>query len=407
MVIPLLLGLVIVLVAAKMAGWLVCRLGQPAVLGELAVGLLLGPSVLDVFGIDYFARAHTLDILREFGELGVILLMFAAGLGIQVGDLLRTGRAAVLVGFLGVIFPIGLGTLAGLQFDYPLANAEFVGIVLAATSVSISARTLMELGRLRSREGLTLLSAAVVDDVLAILVLSIFVGVVLEGGTQAWQLIWIALRMFLFLAGAFLVGLWVLPRVVEWARRLPISEPVLSVTLASVLLFAWAAEFLGGVAAITGAFVAGVGLARSAQKTEIERGIHTLNYALFVPIFLVVIGLRADMRQLSGSDIGLTALLCLVAIVSKILGCGLGARLGSMSWRESLRIGTGMISRGEVGLIVAGVGLDVQLIQPNLFTVVVVMVIVTTLITPPLLRLVFSGGDYTDARVGDFGNNQV
>jgi|YNPNPStandDraft_1061719.scaffolds.fasta_scaffold33592_2 Kef-type K+ transport system membrane component KefB len=397
MVIPLLLGLAIVLVAAKVGGWLVRRLGQPAVLGELAVGLLLGPSVLNVFGIDYFAHAHTPDILREFGELGVIFLMFAAGLEIQVGDLLSTGRAAVLVGFLGVIFPIGLGTLAGLQFNYSLANAEFMGIVLAATSVSISARTLMELGRLRSREGLTLLSAAVVDDVLAILVLSIFLGVVLEGGTQAWQLIWIALRMFLFLAGAFLVGLWVLPRVVEWARRLPISEPVLSVTLASVLLFAWAAEFLGGVAAITGAFVAGVGLARSAQKTEIERGIHTLNYALFVPVFLVVIGLRADIRQLSGSDVGLTILLCAVAIVSKILGCGLGARLGGMSWRESLRVGTGMISRGEVGLIVAGIGLDAQLIRPNLFTDVVVMVIVTTLVTPPLLRLVFAGEDHIDA----------
>lgn len=407
MVIPLLLGLAIVLVTAKMGGWLVRRLGQPAVLGELAVGLLLGPSVLNVFGIDYFVNAHTLDILREFGELGVIFLMFAAGLEIQVGDLLRTGRAAVLVGFLGVIFPIGLGTLVGLQFHYSLANAEFMGIVLAATSVSISARTLMELGRLRSREGLTLLSAAVVDDVLAILVLSIFVGVVVSGNTQSWQLIWIALRMFLFLAGAFLAGLWVLPRVVDWARRLPISEPVLSVTLASVLLFSWAAEFLGGIAAITGAFVAGVGLARSTQRTEIERGIHTLNYALFVPVFLVVIGLRADLRQFSEGDISLAASLCLVAIVSKILGCGLGARLGGMSWRESLRVGTGMISRGEVGLIIAGVGLDAQLIQPNLFTNAVVMVIVTTLITPPLLRLVFSGEDYTDARAGDFGNNQV
>ncbi|PWH17708.1 MAG: cation:proton antiporter [Ardenticatenia bacterium] len=393
MAIPLLLGLAIVLIAAKVGGWLVRRLGQPAVLGELAVGLLLGPSVLNVFGMDYFKNAHTLDVLREFGELGVIFLMFAAGLEIQFGDLLRTGRAAVLVGFLGVVFPVGLGTLAGLEFHYPLTSAEFMGIVLAATSVSISARTLMELGRLRSREGLTLLSAAVVDDILAILVLSIFVGVVLGGGTQPWQLAWIAVRMFLFLAVAFLVGLWVLPRIVDWTRRLPISEPVLSVTVASVLLFAWAAEYLGGIAAITGAFVAGVGLARSTQRAEIERGIHALNYALFVPIFLVVIGLRADLRQLSGSDIGLTALLCLVAIVSKILGCGLGARLGGMSWRESLRVGTGMISRGEVGLIVAGVGLDAQLIQPNLFTNVVVMVIVTTLVTPPLLRFVFCWGE--------------
>ena len=393
MVIPLLLGLAVVLIAAKVGGWLVHRLGQPAVLGELAVGLLLGPSVLNVFGMEYFRNAHTLDVIREFGELGVIFLMFAAGLEIQVGDLLRTGRAAVLVGFLGVVFPISLGIFAGLEFHYSLASAEFIGIVLAATSVSISVRTLMELGKLRSREGLTLLSAAVVDDILAILVLSIFVGVISGGGTQLWQLAWIGVRMFLFLAVAFLVGLWALPRIVDWTRRLPISEPVLSVTVASVLLFAWAAESLGGIAAITGAFVAGVGLARSSQSVEIERGIHTLNYALFVPIFLVVIGLRADLRQLSGGDLGLTALLCLVAIVSKILGCGLGARLGGMSWHESLRVGTGMISRGEVGLIVAGVGLDAHLIPPNLFTDVVVVVIVTTLVTPPLLRLAFCWGE--------------
>jgi Kef-type K+ transport system membrane component KefB len=393
MVIPLLLGLAVVLIAAKVGGWLAHHLGQPAVLGELAVGLLLGPSVLNVFGMEYFKNAHTLDVIREFGELGVIFLMFAAGLETQVGDLLRTGRAAVLVGFLGVVFPISLGILAGLEFHYSLASAEFIGIVLAATSVSISVRTLMELGKLRSREGLTLLSAAVVDDILAILVLSIFVGVILGGGTQLWQLAWIGVRMFLFLAVAFLVGLWALPRIVDWTRRLPISEPVLSVTVASVLLFAWAADSLGGIAAITGAFVAGVGLARSSQSVEIERGIHTLNYALFVPIFLVVIGLRADLRQLSGGDLGLTALLCLVAIVSKILGCGLGARLGGMSWHESLRVGTGMISRGEVGLIVAGVGLDTHLIPPNLFTDVVVMVIVTTLVTPPLLRLAFCWGE--------------
>ncbi len=405
MVVPLLLGLAIVLVAAKMGGWLLRRLGQPAVLGELAIGLLLGPSFLNVFGMDYFANAHTVDVLREFAELGVIFLMFSAGLEIQVGDLLKTGRAAVLVGFLGVVFPIGLTTLVGLQFHYSLSSSEFLGIVLAATSVSISAQTLIELGRLRSREGLTLLSAAVVDDVLAILVLSVFVGVFLGGSTQPLELLWIALRMCLFLAGAFLVGLWLLPRMVDWARRLPISEPVLSIVLVNVLLFAWAAEFLGGIAAITGSFVAGVGLARSTQRAEIERGIHTLNYALFVPVFLVMIGLRADVRQLSESDIGLTILLCVVAIVSKILGCGIGARLGGMSWREALRVGTGMISRGEVGLIIAGVGLDAQLIQSNLFTDIVVVVVATTLVTPPLLRLVFMGEDHTNARASNLGHD--
>ncbi len=389
MVMPLLLGLVIVIAAAKVGGLVLRRLGQPAVLGELAVGLLLGPSLLNVFGVQYFADAHTLDILRELGELGVIFLMFAAGLEIQASDLLKTGRPAVLAGLLGVLVPVGMGTATAMQFGQSLTQAGFLGIVLAATSVSISAQTLMELGLLRSREGLTMLAAAVVDDVLAIAVLSLFTGIVTGGGAQGWQLAWIVVRMLLFLTGAFLVGLWLLPRVVAWARTLPISEPVLSVVLVNVLAFAWAAEYLGGVAAITGAFAAGVGLARSAQKAEIERGMHTLNYALFVPVFLVVIGLRADASQLSAADVGLVAALCLAAILSKLAGCGLGARLGGMPWRESLRVGTGMISRGEVGLIVAGVGLEAGLMQPNLFTDIVVMVLVTTLVTPPLLRLVF------------------
>lgn len=395
--IPLLLGLAIVIAAAKMGGWTARRLGQPAVLGELAVGLVLGPSLVNVFGMTYFASTHTVATLGELGELGVIFLMFAAGLEIQASDLIKTGRPAVLAGIFGVVLPIGLGAAVGLQYGESLARAEFLGIVLAATSVSISAQTLMELGVLRSREGLTMLGAAVVDDVLAIAVLSVFVGLSLDSGVQGWHMAWVVVRMLIFLAGAFALGLWLLPRLIGWSRRLPISEPVLSVVLVSVLVFAWAAEYLGGVAAITGAFAAGVGLARSSQKAEIERGIHTLNYALFVPVFLVMIGLRADAHMLSASDVGLVAALCVVAIVSKIGGCGAGARLGGMSWRQSLRVGTGMISRGEVGLIVAGVGLSNGLIELDLFTDIVVVAIVTTLVTPPLLRLVFRGKDNADA----------
>jgi Kef-type K+ transport system membrane component KefB len=389
-VVPLLSALALIIACAKLGGWLSNRLGQPAVLGELAMGILLGPSLLDVFGRPYFAEAHTTETLHELAELGVIFLMFVAGLEVRVSDLTGAGRAAVLAGLLGVAVPVGLGTLALLPFGYPWERALFVGIVLAATSVSISAQTLMELGRLRSREGLTLLGAAVVDDVLAVAVLSAFIAIAVGGEGGPWGLVWIIARMLLFLAAAFLAGMWLLPRAARWAERLPVSEGLTSMVIVSTLAFAWASEFLGGVATITGAFIAGVALAGSSVKEEIEKGIHAITYGLFVPVFLVNIGLMANARLLSPADVGLVLVVCLVAIIAKLVGSGLGARLGGMNWQEATRVGTGMISRGEVGLIIAGAGVSSGVIDASVFTVIVVMVLITTLVTPPLLRATFN-----------------
>jgi Kef-type K+ transport system membrane component KefB len=305
----------------------------------------------------------------------------------------------VLSGVLGVVFPIILGSLVVLPFGYALEQAIFLGIVMAATSVSISAQTLMEMGRLRSREGLTLLGAAVVDDVLAIAVLSTFLAFAVSGGTSAIELVWILLRMALFLAGAFIFGLWFLPRAARWVedKRLPISEPVMSLIVVSILFFAWASEAVGGVAAITGAFIAGVALASSPLKEKIERGVHTLAYSFFVPIFLVSIGLTANARSFSINDLGLTLTISVIAIISKLIGAGLGARAGGMSGGESLRVGIGMISRGEVGLIVASVGVGAGILTSTSFTSVVLMVLITTLITPPLLRWAFRGKEIDHA----------
>jgi Kef-type K+ transport system membrane component KefB len=399
-VIPLLAAIALVIAAAKIAGYISSRLHQPAVLGELLAGLLLGPSLLNVFGQPYFAEAHVAETLHELGEIGVIFLMFAAGLEIHLSDFLKTGRTAVYVGVLGVFAPILLGAGTTLLFgpDMSLSDAIFMGIVLGATSVSISAQTLMELGLLRSREGLTLLGAAVVDDVLAIAILSLFVAVVLSGGGSALSLIWIVVRMALFLGGAFLVGMYLLPRFVNWSRWLPVSQPIISTVIIVTLLFAWASEALGGVAAITGAFIAGVGLSRSAVRDEIERGMRSLTYGFFVPIFLVGIGLVANARELSAGAIGFAVIISIVAIISKLIGGALGARLGQMSWIESTRVGVGMISRGEVGLIIAGVGTSSGIIANELFTVVVVMVLVTTIAAPPLLRLAFRGKEVERGR---------
>jgi Kef-type K+ transport system membrane component KefB len=396
-ILPLLLAFAIVISAAKLGGWLLNRLGQPPVLGELLVGLLLGPSVLNLFASPYFAEVHTVETLREFGELGVLFLMFAAGLEIQLADLVRSGKPAAYTGVLGVIVPIlfSLGIIP--LFGYTLEQAFFIGIVLAATSVSISAQTLMELGYLRSREGLILLGAAVVDDVLAVAVLSAFVAIVTSGSAAIVGSIWVVLRMLLFLMGAFWISRWLLPRLAGRVASLPISEAVMSLVVVSIMLLAWASEAIGGVAAITGAFIAGLAFSTSAEKSRIDEGIHTFNYAFFVPLFMVSIGLAADARALSAGDLGFTVVLCVVAVVSKLLGAGAGAKSGGTTWREALRIGSGMVSRGEVGLIVAGVGVSSGVIQADVFTVTVIVVIVTTLLTPPLLRWTFQSKEEKNA----------
>jgi Kef-type K+ transport system membrane component KefB len=326
--------------------------------------------------------------------------MFAAGLEIHLSDFAKAGKPAVLTGILGVAVPVALGALTTLAFGQSLQTALFVGIVLAATSVSISAQTLLELGRLRSREGLTLLGAAVVDDVLAIAVLSAFVALALEDGGSLLGIVWIILRMLLFLVGAFFLGTWLLPRAARWVEDtdLPVSEPVTSLVVVSVLAFAWASEVVGGVAAITGAFIAGVALSTSPLKDKIERGIRAMAYAFFVPIFLVSIGLTADLRMLfTGGGLWLAVAVSVAAIVSKFAGAGLGAKLGGLTWPEAVRVGVGMISRGEVGLIIAGVGADTGLLDSTSFAAMVLMVLATTLATPPLLRLTFREKELPDA----------
>jgi Kef-type K+ transport system membrane component KefB len=264
----------------------------------------------------------------------------------------------------------------------------FVGVLLTATSVSISAQTLLELGRLRSRVGLALLGAAVIDDVLVILILSLFVALA-SGSGGVGEVLVIVVRMALFLVGTVMLGIWLFPRLVNQIARWPISQPALTLAIVVTLLLAWGAEVVGEVAAITGAFLAGVLFARTRHRHEIEAGISHMAYAFFVPIFFASIGLHTNARLLDGSLIWLTLLICVVAIVSKLVGSGLGARLAGFSNRESLQVGVGMISRGEVGLIVASVGISNGIIGEELFAVTVVMVLVTTLVTPPLLRLAF------------------
>ena len=395
-----LLALLSLMVAgAKLAGAAAVRVGQPAVFGEILIGLLLGPTFVNVLEWPVFvttavphlagvAPAPLMAVVQDLADVGVILLMFVAGLETDVDEMRRTGHVAFWSAAGGVVLPMAGGIATAAVFGMPIFwEAIFVGTILTATSVSISAQTLMELGVLRSKEGSTILGAAVIDDVMGLVVLSIVVAFAQASEPGVVQILAIVLRMAAFFVAALLVGRH-FERIAAWGDRLGVSQGLLATVTVIAFVYAWAAEYVGGVAAITGSYVAGVLLTQTSFKKRIDAGVHPLTYSVLVPIFFISIGLRANGRDL-GAHAAFTIALVLVAIGAKAIGCGALAKICGFSPRESLRVGVGMISRGEVGLIVAGYGLGHGLISQDVFSASVIIVLVTTMMTPPLLRLVF------------------
>jgi len=321
--------------------------------------------------------------------------MFVAGLETDLEQMRHVGRVAFWSAFGGVVLPFAGGAAVATAFGLPLFwQGIFIGTILTATSVSISAQTLMELGALRSREGSTILAAAVIDDVMGIVVLSLVValaGATAAGDIDAGAIALVVVRLVLFFAAALVAARW-LPAILRRAGDLPVSQALLAAVLVVALVYGWAAEYIGGVAAITGTYLAGVLIAQTEFKTLVDSGVHPLTYSMFVPMFFISIGLQANGRALGGQA-AFTVALIAVAISAKALGCGLFARLWGFDARQSIRVGIGMISRGEVGLIVAGYGLSHGLIGGDVFSASVLVVLATTMVTPPLLRLVFTAGD--------------
>ncbi len=386
------ISLIIIIAAAKLSGFVSTRLGQPAVLGELLAGLILGPTVLDILHTWPSLRLdeHLGESITLLAKLGVILLMLLAGLELNLTELLRAGRVSAAAGILGVLLPLAMGWGTARLFGVEHSQALFLGLALSATSVSISAQTLMELNVLRSRVGLALLGAAVFDDILVILLLSVAAVVYGQGTSGGLSSVLSTLgRMAAYLVIASIAGFRLVPWLTERVSRLPISQGMMAYVICLSLLFAWTAEALGGVAAITGAFLVGLFLGRDHHRHEIEEGIARLAYGFFVPIFFVNIGLAVNLRAIGSNAWGFALTLTAVAILSKIIGSGAGARLTGLSNLGALRLGIGMVSRGEVGLIVASFALIQGLLSPSNFSISVFMVIIATLITPIMLRAAY------------------
>jgi monovalent cation:proton antiporter-2 (CPA2) family protein len=371
----LILQLVIILIASKIAGDISVKLGQPSVLGKLVIGIVLGPSVLGL--------VTETETLEQFSQIGVIILMFVAGLETDLDEFKRTGKAATFVGLGGIIFPLGAGYFAGAMMNMTTFESWFLGLLLAATSVSISVQALKEMDKLKSREGATILGAAVIDDIVVILALAFLMS--FSGSDVSLGMT--VLKKVLFFAGAILVGWKVVPWFLKKFAPLKVTETVISSALIVCFVFAYFAEY-SGVAAIIGAYIAGISISVTNYKHEVFEKVETIGYSIFVPVFFTLIGIKAEFGGIA-ENLWLIVIMSVVAILTKFIGAGLGARMSGFNWNSSFGIGSAMISRGEVALILAAMGLDSEFLSADLFAVLVVVILVTTLVTPPLMKYFF------------------
>ena len=373
----LVVQMLIILITTKIGGALSVKLGQPAVLGKLISGIVIGPAVLG-----WIAPS---EMITQLSEIGVLLLMFIAGLETDVESLKQNRNSSIAVAVGGVIAPLFCFYLAGLIIGMEQRHALFLGLLFSATSVSISAQTLKELGQLKSRESATILGAAVLDDILVVIVLAVMMSSLTVAQVSLSLIIG---KKLLFFAAITLLGWKVVPWMLRILAPLPVSEAVISAALIICFSFAYLAEFLG-VAGIIGAFAAGLAISQTQFKQQVEHKIEPIAYAFFVPVFFVSIGLSVSFAGVN-NQIGIIAGLTIIAILTKLVGSGIGARLTGFHNRSSLGIGAGMISRGEVALIIAAIGLEANLLEETFFTASVLVVILTTLVTPPLLKVLFA-----------------
>ena len=399
----ILLLIAVLIVLAKAVGSLSARVGMPLVLGELLAGVILGPTALDIWKFPWFASPASTDghalslaaVLKVLADLGVVVLMFLAGLETDTKMMKAAMGPAFWSASGGVILPMVAGCAVSRLAGFGWGEAIFIGTILTATSVSITAQTLMNLGRLRTRPGSTILGAAVIDDVLGLMALSVVIAMEPKTAYSAgagWSssVLMPIGRMVLFLGLAFWLGPKVIRALFKNPKRFQGPHTGVAAALAVGFLGAFLAESLGGMAAITGAYLAGLFISTSPTHAEVVGDLRSMTNSFFGPIFFVSIGLEMNARNIGHHLEFLTAIVS-VAILTKVLGCFLGAVLNGLTPRESLTVGVGMIPRGEVGLITANIGWAAGIVSGGTYSLVVIVVLVTTLVTPGALQMLFSG----------------
>lgn len=384
-----LLSLALILLSTKIFGLVTKKVKLPQVVGALLAGLILGPACFGVL--------KETEFIKQVSEIGVIVLMFCAGLETDIKELKKTGKSSFIIALLGVIVPLlagwGVATIFNKESDLPTSitlQNIFIGIILTATSVSITVETLKEMGRLSSKSGNAILGAALIDDILGIIALTI----VTSCADKSVNIGLVMLKIVLFFVFAIVVAVAFNFAFNKWSGRSKKDlRRYVIIGFVFCLLMSYCAEKFFGVADITGAFVAGLALSNGPRATYLTNRFETLSYMLLSPVFFASIGLKVVIPKMSASIIIFAVVLLVIAVITKIIGCGLGAKICKFSNKDSLRIGIGMISRGEVALIVASKGEAVGLMNDKYFGPIVITVVVTTIITPILLKFVYKSKD--------------
>ncbi|EOU1701447.1 cation:proton antiporter [Clostridium perfringens] len=379
-----LFDLALILISTKLFGLITKKVRMPQVVGALVAGVILGPAILNVLSETEF--------IQKLAELGVIVLMFTAGLETDINQLKKTGKASFIIAVLGVIIPLAGGFFIASIFNKgndvnTILQNVFIGIILTATSVSITVETLKEMGKLNTRAGNAILGAAIIDDILGIIALTITTSL----ADPSINVIIVLAKIVMFFIFAGFAGYlfhWAFIKLDERYQR-DLRRFVI-IAFVFCLLLSFCAEEFFGVADITGAFIAGLVISDSNRSKYLNSRFETLSYMLLSPIFFASIGIKVQLTAMTKTIFIFAILLLLVAILSKVFGCALGAKLCKYSNREAVQIGTGMISRGEVALIVANKGIAMGLMLPEFLAPVVIVVVVTTIVTPILLKVVFN-----------------
>ena len=381
-----LLDLALILLSTKVLSLVTKRFKLPQVVGALLAGLILGPAVFNII--------EETDFIKQLAEVGVIVLLFNAGLESNLSEFKKSGKTSFIVAVMGVMIPLIGGTILAYCINHgKVENVSvfvqniFIGSVLTATSVSITVETLRELGKVSTSVGNIIVGAAIIDDVLGMLVLTIITS--LAGSSVS--VIKVIVKIVGFFIFSIIVGIITYKLFNKWVDKYDIDKRrFVIVSFVICLLLSFSAEEFFGVADITGAYIAGLVLSSNKETIYITKRFETLSYILLSPVFFASVGLNVKLPDLNGEIVIITIALIIVAVFTKIIGCGLGAKLCGYNNMESIQIGSGMVTRGEVTLIIASKGLSLGLMSSYFLTPVILMVVFTSIFTPILLKIVFS-----------------